>query len=109
MSCAAAIAALQVLEAEKLPERANRLGELMHERLLRENLGIVRGRGAMCGLDLGDGERAFAAVKHALNRGLLLLPSGDSGEVISLTPPLNIEEAALVRALDILVECVRAV
>jgi 4-aminobutyrate aminotransferase-like enzyme len=62
----------------------------------------------MYGLELDGGSRAFEVVTRALDRGLLLLPSGDDGQVISLTPPLIMEEQAIDNALDVLIECVRA-
>jgi 4-aminobutyrate aminotransferase-like enzyme len=108
VSCAAALAALEVTKRENLPERARKLGEHMCERLTHADIGKVRGRGAMYGLELDGGSRAFEVVTRALDRGLLLLPSGDDGQVISLTPPLIMEEQAIDNALDVLIECVRA-
>jgi len=44
------------------------------------------------------------ACARALARGVIALPSGDAGEVVSLTPPLAIEPEALCAALDVLVD-----
>ena len=51
-------------------------------------------------------ERAARIVSQALSRGLVLLPSGEQGEVLSLTPPLCIGREALDAALDLLLECI---
>jgi 4-aminobutyrate aminotransferase-like enzyme len=49
--------------------------------------------------------RAARAVERALRRGLLLLPSGDDGRVLSVTPPLTIEREVLLAALEELCAC----
>jgi 4-aminobutyrate aminotransferase-like enzyme len=60
----------------------------------------VRGRGLLVGIELRDpatgapdGRRAWGVVEEMLARGVLVLPAGDSGEVIELSPPLTIDEA----------------
>ena len=68
----------------------------------------------MAGLDLrkADGlpatEPALRAIKLMLQRGFILLPEGEHGNVISFTPPLTITAAQLaetVRALANVLEC----
>ena len=55
---------------------------------------------------LGDVHPSSVKVEllEALRRGLLVLPSGDDGRVLSITPPLSIEPELLELALDRLVE-----
>ena len=105
MSCAAAIAALEIMAAERLAERAVRLGNIVQEMMATAPVCKVSGRGLMLGLTLESGDRAWKVVTRALERGLILLPSGQDGRVISITPPLTIDESALVRALDTLILC----
>ncbi|HEY8495169.1 MAG TPA: aminotransferase class III-fold pyridoxal phosphate-dependent enzyme, partial [Myxococcota bacterium] len=112
--CAAALAALSVLEDEKLAERARELGERALARL-RAGLAAarasgrvrdVRGRGLLIGIECESGERALRACLAALARGVIVVPSGDQGEVISVTPPLVIGAEALDAALGVLVEAI---
>lgn len=114
--CAAAIAALDVLAEEQFVERAVVLGEraLAH---LRERLAPVcaakrvrdvRGRGLLIGIECDEGGRALAVSQAALRRGVIVIPSGDRGEVLSVTPALNIEAEALLAALDVLAESIDA-
>jgi 4-aminobutyrate aminotransferase-like enzyme len=108
LGCAAALAAIGVVEREHLAERARVLEAVVADRA--EDLferGVVmaaRGRGLMWGLQLRDGEHADRTVKRALAKGLILLQAGPSGDVLSITPPLVISEAQLHRAFDIIDE-----
>ena len=60
----------------------------------------------MIGIECESGESAGAAGAAALRAGVIALPSGDDGRVLSITPPLTIESAALRAALDTLVGCI---
>jgi 4-aminobutyrate aminotransferase-like enzyme len=107
-SCAAALASMRLLEAEDLVARAARVGSraLTHlERTLanRESVREVRGRGLMIGIECSTAEAATAACRSALAKGVITLPSGEGGRVLSVTPPLVIDEEILLQALDLLV------
>lgn len=108
MGCAAALAVLHEMQRMQLPARARYLGLLVATRLetLRKhpNVRDVRGRGLMWGIELPDAATAQRVVAAALQRGLILLQSGLDGNVLSLTPPLVIEERELATAIDILDE-----
>ncbi len=99
LACAAALATLDILEREALPERATTLGAFALERLrsLRSPLiREVRGKGLMLGIELH--RRAQPYLEALLERGVLALPAGPN--VIRLLPPLVITEEQLARALD---------
>lgn len=108
--CAAALASLAVLEEEKLPQAAQQKGALSLA-VLNECLGDhpdvreVRGRGLMIGVEVSSREVALATCARALRRGLILLPAGDEGCVLSITPPLSIEAGLLRDALQLLASC----
>jgi 4-aminobutyrate aminotransferase/(S)-3-amino-2-methylpropionate transaminase len=111
-ACAAALASLAVIEDEKLVERARESGALalahLRTRLAgRPGVVDVRGRGLLLGVELDTTERTLEAFRACLRRGVITLPSGDDGRVLSLTPPLSIEAEMLCHALDVVVECVR--
>ena len=106
---AAALASLDVSQALDLPGRAKALGERTLARLRdrlapQERVLQVRGRGLMIGIECREPAIALAATQRMLERGFVLLPSGDRGRVISLTPPLTIGERALFEACDRLAE-----
>jgi len=106
LGCAAALATIDELERHGLVTRAAKLGVELGARLagLRAHAGVVdvRGRGLLWGVALSDGAAANGVVTRALARGVILLQSGASGETISISPPLVIGQAQLMRAMDIL-------
>ena len=111
--CAAALAALEVIEEQDLCGRAQELGARALARLeeLRARLPMVsevRGIGNHLGVELRgpDGvpavDAAEAVLYACLDRGLSFKVGG--GNVLVLSPPLTIAEADLDRALAILEE-----
>lgn len=104
--CAAALASLAVIEEERLVERAAATGARALAHLnsrVGSDPGIadVRGRGMLIGVEFEDPVRAQTVCTRALSRGVIALPSGDRGEVVSITPPLAIDPDVLERALDV--------
>jgi 4-aminobutyrate aminotransferase/(S)-3-amino-2-methylpropionate transaminase len=61
----------------------------------------VRGLGSMLAIELADAEVASAVVQAALERGLLLLKAGVTGNSIRVLVPLVIRDAELDEALDV--------
>jgi 4-aminobutyrate aminotransferase len=109
VGCAAALAALQVIEDEKLLERSRRLGERALSRLRamkHKSIVEVRGVGLLLAMELSDRELAEEALYRCLARGLSFKVG--QGNVLVLAPPLVISEADLERALDIVQESLGA-
>ena len=115
VAVAAALAVLDVIEDEKLTERAAMLGEKCraHLNAMRSRFACiadVRGLGAMTAVEFchdGDpkkpaGEIASALKNEAAKRGLLLLNCGSYGNVLRLMLPLTIPDSVLGEGLDIL-------
>jgi 4-aminobutyrate aminotransferase-like enzyme len=109
VGCAMALAQIREIEHRHLVERSERLGRLLRARLqaLPQPAGLrceVRGLGLMAGLALFDrrgrpaGGQVWRVVTRLLELGVLVLPEGDHGHVLGLTPPLTISERQLVRA-----------
>ncbi|MBV8205122.1 MAG: 4-aminobutyrate--2-oxoglutarate transaminase [Candidatus Eremiobacteraeota bacterium] len=111
LSCAAALAVLDIIEEERLLDRAVAIGTTLQRALLELRAGHpqivdVRGRGAMIGFELGDAPQltgAAAAAKiidEARARGLLLLSAGAKRNVIRILVPLVISDVDLDIALE---------
>ena len=115
VGCAMALAQIGELRRLKLPERSAELGEywlkLAEAELpnLKMNLQI-RGLGLMAGVELRrrTGEpattEALDAIKTMLQRGYILLPEGEHGNIIGFTPPLTITKPQLKSAVRALAE-----
>lgn len=93
LSAAAALATLETLERERLPERAARLGAWALDEWQRclsghRNVRDVRGMGLMLGIELRS--RVTPLLKRLQARGILALPAGPT--VLRLLPPLVIRE-----------------
>ncbi|HUN22869.1 MAG TPA: aspartate aminotransferase family protein [Anaerolineales bacterium] len=103
LACAAAIATLEVLEEENLPQRAAILGQIAFETFTQAKLPIVRevrGLGLMVGLEL---KQKVAPYLDALQeKGVIALNAGPT--TLRLLPPLIISEEDWRAALAIVLE-----
>ncbi len=115
VSCAAALAVLDLIEDGALLARARVVASILEERLTDwrnryKVVGDVRWLGAMAGVELvrdrdtkePAGGAAARVVEGCREQGLLLLRAGPDHNVLRALMPLNIEEDLLLRGLDIL-------
>ncbi|HEX6484656.1 MAG TPA: [LysW]-lysine hydrolase, partial [Ktedonobacteraceae bacterium] len=105
LACAAALATLDIIEQESLPERAAALGEHALERLRAVRTPLireVRGRGLLLGIELT--RRAQPYLEKLTEQGVIALLAGQN--VIRLLPPLVITDEQLGRVLDVVEEVV---
>ncbi|HKX38255.1 MAG TPA: aspartate aminotransferase family protein [Burkholderiales bacterium] len=109
VGCAAALAALEVIEEERLLERSRRLGGRALARLKsirHTSISDVRGIGLLLAVELNDAELAEEVLYRCLARGLSFKVG--QGNVLVLAPPLTISESDLDRALAIVEESLGA-
>ncbi|MBT5322262.1 MAG: aspartate aminotransferase family protein [Verrucomicrobiales bacterium] len=103
VGCAMALAQVRELKDKKLITQARRRGKQLEKLCQRFPIHGARfvGKGLMAGLafDESEGPRVFAVVKDMLRRGYILLPAGEHGNVIALTPAFTITEKQLERTL----------
>ncbi|MEC3978648.1 aspartate aminotransferase family protein [Amycolatopsis sp. H20-H5] len=120
VSCAAAVATLEVIRQEKLVENAAERGRQLLEgaRLVADKtpvIGDVRGLGLLVGSEFtkpgGEPDAATAAAvqKAAAASGLLLLTCGAFMNVVRMVPPLVVNAAQVDDALRIWGEVVASV
>ncbi|MFM2475708.1 4-aminobutyrate--2-oxoglutarate transaminase [Celerinatantimonas sp. MCCC 1A17872] len=114
VSCAAALAVLDVIEQEQLCDKALAIGELLSSRLNQlaqsypAQIGQVRHLGAMVAFELvkdGDAsvpnpELTKQIVKTASEHGLILLSCGIRSNVVRLLPALTAPQEILTEAMD---------
>jgi LysW-gamma-L-lysine/LysW-L-ornithine aminotransferase len=103
LACAAALASLEIIVRDHLPERARTLGEYLQEGLRAiksEKIREVRGLGLMIGIELK--EKAGPFVQRLTEKGVIALLAGAT--VIRLLPPLVITREEIDTALSALKE-----
>jgi acetylornithine/N-succinyldiaminopimelate aminotransferase len=107
VQCAAALAALDVIEHEGLLERSSSLGEalLAGLRQIAPEGSRVRGLGLLIGIELPEAT-ARRVAEEAFDRGVLI--NDATPHVVRLAPPLVITEEDIERALDVLGAAFRA-
>jgi len=108
IACAVAMAALDVVQDEKLSERAEELGQLFRseiEKLIGETdlITKVRGKGLLNAILINDSPESSTAWNLCLalkENGLLAKPT--HGNIIRLAPPLVITEEQLKDCVEII-------
>jgi 4-aminobutyrate aminotransferase-like enzyme/Ser/Thr protein kinase RdoA (MazF antagonist) len=106
VAASAGLAVLDVLEDERLPERAAIVGERLRAaigNLDKPDIVEVRGSGLLAGVQLSSGELAARVANELREEGILVGLTGKLDDVLKIRPPLVFgEEHAelLVRALD---------
>lgn len=103
LACAAGRAMLALVEAG-LPGYSREYGERLLAGLqerLAEVPGVkdVRGLGLLIGIEVREGA-AVTAAERLLKRGVLVLPAGDRGQVLELSPPAVLTSTQEAVALD---------
>lgn len=119
LACAASLAVLKVMEEEKLPENADKVGGVLRQCLLdlqkrQPCLGDVRGKGLVIGLEIVDPEDHYSPapqltkqiIRKASERGLMLGKVGLYGNVIRVAPPLVITEEEALLGVEILEDAI---
>jgi 4-aminobutyrate aminotransferase-like enzyme len=112
VGCAMALAQVAELEKRHLIEASAARGrELLTALTALQSKSMkinARGLGLMAALELSlpNGQPAsvetFAIIKKMLQRGYILLPEGEHGNVISFTPPLTIKKSQLLQTVAVL-------
>ena len=105
-----------MIERDDLLTRSRAVGATIMERFdgfaqRYEIVGDVRGRGAMCAIELVadrgtkeplGAETMNAIARRCLEEGVLVLTAGTYGNVVRLLPPITIDDALLADGLDVL-------
>ena len=120
LACVAALEVLDIMESEKLSEKANEIGIAFRTKIdtiinkipwVKE----IRGIGAMMAIEIFDpdsGEpdkhRTNRIHQYALEHGLIMITAGTYGNIIRTLMPLNIDKATLSEGLEILCDALMA-
>ncbi len=103
VSCAAGLAAMEVIEQEDLLENCRAQGEWLLQQageLPFDHIKDVRGIGLMIGIEMTDAQTARKVIESARARGLIIESNLLNEAVIRLSPPLNISRGECVLAVE---------
>lgn len=103
LSCAAGFAAAQVIEEEKLPERALQIEAHFREALDGQE---IHGRGALLSIQFANQEFLKKVIDRSIENGLITDWFLFNPESLRIAPPLNISEDELRFATDVLNEAI---
>jgi acetylornithine/N-succinyldiaminopimelate aminotransferase len=112
LSCAAGLAALEVIVSERLPHRAAQVGALMLERmsgLIGRDIVAVRGIGLLAGLEFASAAVAHRFVAETIARGVIINWTLNADRVVRLAPPLTIAGEELDFAFEAMTQALAAV
>jgi len=122
VSCAAALAVLDIIEKERLVVRSAKLGEYMHQQARKKlshhpTVGDIRGKGLLMGVELVRHKEtkepfhpsvmaASRVNKLAMEKGCMVFPTigtveGVKGDVVMMAPPYIITESEIDAGLDV--------
>ena len=128
VSCAAGTATIRYIRKHRLVERCAKMGAILHRRLgeLGElaNVGFVRGRGLLAGIELVEDKSTRAPfprsvhfaetlTRVALDNQLIVWPnvghaSGTDGDLVMLAPPYTVSEEEIDQIVERLATSIQA-
>ena len=116
MACAAALASTEVIEEEGLLARSVHLGEIALKRMKKMKaehaiVGDVRAKGCLMGIELVKDratkepfdEAGKMVYQKAFRKGLAWIPAG---HILRMSPPIVMDDDALMKGLDIIDEAI---
>jgi 4-aminobutyrate aminotransferase-like enzyme len=116
MACAAALASIEVIEEEGLLAHARRLGDVAQKRMEKMKsthriVGDVRAKGCLMGIELVKDRTAKTpfpeagkmVYQKAFRKGLAWIPAG---HILRMSPPIVMDEDALLKGLDMIDEAI---
>ncbi len=122
VACAAALATIELMEQENLPDRAEKIGATIKATMgqLQQHfpqIGDIRGLGAMVAIELVKDpqtkepykDAVTAIIQECFKRGVLCMNAGIFGNVIRFLPPTVMTDEQLAQGMNAFSEAVAVV
>jgi 4-aminobutyrate aminotransferase-like enzyme len=104
VAASAALAVLDVMEDERLVDNSRDVGAELIKALRELDIGEVRGRGLLVGVQLESAERADAVVNGTREGGVLINRTGPHGDVLKIRPPLPFDTEEVEHIIRVLAD-----
>nr|WP_181406327.1 putrescine aminotransferase [Terrilactibacillus laevilacticus] len=113
LACAAAIATINILIDEKLPERAAQMGEYMLDGLKKaaegheDKVKAIRGKGFMIGIEFQEDVIGYEFSKKLFDKGVLVAGTLVNAKTIRIEPPLTIKKEEIETVIQTVAEALK--
>jgi 4-aminobutyrate aminotransferase/(S)-3-amino-2-methylpropionate transaminase len=111
LACALGKKVLEIFARDKIFEQVRRKGDLLRAAMLEsfpKGTVALRGEGLMLGVAFSEAGVGAKLMAPLLREGIIAIPSGPNGEVLSLTPAYTTAESDLVAAAEKIALCFRS-
>ncbi len=105
VSCAAAIANLEVIKNEKLAEQVENKAELFHKYLNHPSIKSFRGKGLLIALQIKDEQTNLEVIDKCIEKGVIIDWFLFAPDCMRIAPPLIISEEEIKAACEIILSC----
>ena len=105
VSCAAAIANLQIIIDEKLAQQAQRKGELFRKYLKHSAIKTYRGKGLLIALQMKDEKTNMKIIDRCIKKGVITDWFLFAPHCMRIAPPLIITDEEIRTACEIIIGC----
>lgn len=114
LSCRVGLNTLNILKTDAFLSQVREKGQVTKQRLIsrlspNSKVREVRGEGLFLGIDFTEDGLGVKLADQLRTMGVLALPSGEKGNILSITPALNIPDDLLERACHLVTEGVEHV
>lgn len=109
VSCAAALASLQVIQEEKLFVDAERKAALFRSLLVHPKIKAIRNSGLLIAIDFGDTKINMQVVQQCITNGVMTDWFLFADHCMRIAPPLIISDEEIIAACTLILECINAV
>ena len=106
VSCAAGLAALRVIQDERLIEQVEAKGQLFEDLLVHPKIRSVRRKGLMIALEFETFEQNKRIIDHCISNGILTDWFLFAPQCMRIGPPLIITEAEIRQACEIILKSI---
>jgi acetylornithine/succinyldiaminopimelate/putrescine aminotransferase len=108
LSCAAGLAAMNVLEKEQLAAQAGAKGKLFREKLVHPQIRATRSYGLWMAVEFGDAATCKKVVDACIEKGVLTDWFLFAPQCLRISPPLTVSEQEISSACKVILEACSA-
>lgn len=106
VSCAAALATLEVIENEKLLDSVERKGELFDKLLNHSRIKDIRRKGLLFAFEFETAEEVYKVVQECLENGVICFWFLSCPNSFRIAPPLTISEEEIHTSCEIILQAI---